>query len=164
MSPDLPNSLQTPCCKQSDKELCPFALTSTNGSTTAREGRGSARKGKGGVAEKKARVKEAYSQHLHLKAQGHLSLARHAQIPFISVKLNRASSVSAAAAVRINVCALSNFQLCFGIFANGAKSRVGRGSRMAARSRNSGHYSYCPPSLIQQAIRCANALTASLSG
>jgi len=120
-------------------------------------------KEKGGVAERKARVKEAYSQHLRLKAQGHLSLARHAQIPFISVKLNRAGSVSAAAAVRIRVCvcvcvcahARWNFQLCFSIFANGAKSRVGRGSRMAARSRNSGHYSYCPPSLIQQTIRFA---------
>lgn len=103
MSPDLPNSLQTPCCKQSDKELCPFSLTSTNGSTTER-GEGAQGKEKGGVAERKARVKEAYSQHLRLKAQGHLSLARHAQIPFISVKLNSAGSVSAAAAVCISVC------------------------------------------------------------
>jgi len=69
-----------------------------------REGEGVQGKEKGGVAERKARVKEAYSQHLRLKAQGHLSLARHAQIPFISVKLNRAGSVSAAAAVCIRVC------------------------------------------------------------
>ncbi len=63
-----------------------------------------------------------------------------------------------------SVCVRWNFQLCFGIFANGAKSGVGRGSRMEARSRNSGHYSYCPPSLIQQAIHFANASTASLLG
>lgn len=47
MSPDLPNSLQTPCCKQSDKELCPFAFTPTNSSTAERGREGVQGKEKG---------------------------------------------------------------------------------------------------------------------
>ncbi len=98
MSPDLPNSLQTPCCKQSDKELCPFAFTPTKSSTAEREREGTQGKEKGEWPRER-RVNEAYSQHLLLKAQRHLSLARHAQIPFIWKKLNRTGCVSAAAAV-----------------------------------------------------------------
>lgn len=109
VSPDLPNSLQTPCCKQSDKELRPFAYKRQQRGEKERE----RSKGKGGVCLRKARVKEPYSQHLRLKAQGHLSVVTHAQIPFISIELNRAGSVSAVAAVCVCVCAQTLFQcLC----------------------------------------------------
>lgn len=71
LSPDLPNSLQTPGCKHSDKELQLFTFTQTK--ERGREGgRLVLREGKEGGG----RGREATSQHLFLKAQTPLSVSR----------------------------------------------------------------------------------------